>query len=487
MFLLVSLGISPLIRAQARPGPAPDPIEGIWVGTISAPQGTDADFGLEFYRTPQGMLTFRMNFPEMRTYAQAFMIPVKADGHGGYALVDAFDISLHLDGGRLSGTFGKGRLPVNLARSDRFPPPSDDVRFPEAPALVWRRDLGSGTWAPPVVSGESIYVGTVDGKFHAVRSLDGSPEWTWLGPHGIDGRAVVADGRIYFVDSKVNLVALSKADGRLCWRAPLHDPALAGGPVPDNPTFNHRAATPLVLDGVVYCGSSDGGLYALDAGTGAKLWRHDAGAPVFSGIAVTGSGALMFGTMDGSVVVLDPRTRAERPRMRTAGGVVTTPLIEAGRLIVGSRDYLLYGFNPATGSPEWRYSYWFSWVESTPVAAGGLIYVGASDYARVTALDPRTGRARWSTPVGGMNWGSPLVTQDRVFTGTASQNIPGTAISHLGGIVALDRATGRGLWRMRAADAPEGGFGGYAGTLALAGETLIAAGFDGSLVALPVH
>ena len=156
-------------------------------------------------------------------------------------------------------------------------------------------------------------------------------------------------------------------------------------------------------------------------------------------------------------------------------------------MIVGSRDYLLYGFNLPDGALAWKFSYWFSWIESTPVLRDGLLYAGASDFSRVAALDPATGRARWSTPVHGMNWGSPLVTADRVFTGTAAQNIPGTAIAHTGGIMALDRATGAVLWQLRAAPAPADGFGGYAGSLALAGDKVIAAGFDGNLIALPAH
>jgi len=105
----------------------------------------------------------------------------------------------------------------------------------------------------------------------------------------------------------------------------------------------------------------------------------------------------------------------------------------------------------------------------------------------VTALDPATGRARWSTPVHGLDWGTPLVTQDNVFTGTVAQNMEGTVIEHAGGIMALDRSTGAPRWQRLAAAAPENGFGGYAGSLALAGDKVIAAGFDGKLIALPAN
>lgn len=464
---------------------APDPIEGVWTGTITAPQGTVAEFGLEFFRTKRGTLVFKLNFPAMFTYASPFMIPVEINGNGDYGVTPAFNLKLHRESDRLNGTFGLGRLPIELKRGGQFGVPPPRARHPASPELLWKFALGAGTWAPPVVAGGTIYLGTSAGKFHAVQAADGTAAWVWSGTNGIDGRAVVGADTVYFIDTKINLVALNRADGSLRWLTPLHDEKIAGKPAPDNPTFNHRAATPLLWDGVLYCGSSDGGLYALDPATGQTLWRHDAQAPIFSGVGVHGTATLMFGTMDGSVVLLDRRTQKETLRAKTGGGVVTTPLVAGDKLIVGSRDYLLYGLNLTDGSPAWKFSYWFSWVESTPVLHDGLLYVGASDYSRVTVLDPATGQARWGTEVHGMNWGSPLVTADRVFTGTAAQNMEGTVIAHTGGILALDRATGAVLWQLLAALAPAEGFGGYAGSLALAGDKVIAAGFDGHLIALP--
>jgi len=464
----------------------PDPIEGIWTGTVTAPQGTPAEIGFEFFRAKDGALIFKLNFPAMFTYGVTFAIPVEARGGGNYGITPAFNAALHLTGDELSGTF-TGQLPLNLHRGGMFSPPPVVRPAPPGPAPVWTHPLGSPTWAAPVVQGDFIYVGTSDGKFHAVRAADGVEAWTWTGATRIDGAAAVAGDLVCFIDAKVNLVALNRADGALRWIVALHDEKLAGHAVPDNPTFNHRTAIPLFHDGTVYAGSSDGGLYAINAATGAKVWRYNAGAPIFSGIGLHGEATLMFGTMDGSVVCLDRRTRVETLRVRTGGGVVTTPLVVGDRLIVGSRDYMLYGFNLTDGSVAWKFSYWFSWIESTPVLRDGLIYVGASDYSRVTALDPATGQARWATEVHGMNWGTPLVTADRVFTGAVAQNIPGTAINHVGSLVALDRSNGAVIWRRLSAVPAEGGFGGYAGSLALSGNLVIAAGFDGNLLAVSIH
>ncbi len=482
------VAVRPLSAVPSDPASLPskpDPIEGIWTGTVTAPQGTAAEIGFEFFRAQDGAMIFKLNFPAMFTYAVTFGIPVEVGGGGSYAITPAFNTRLHLEGDELTGTFTLGRLPMRLHRGGVFSAPPSDSPDPLPPAAVWTRFLGSPTWAPPVVAGGFVYLGTADGKFHALRVADGAEAWTWTGASRIDGAAVVTDDTIFFIDGKVNLVALNRADGFPRWTVALHDEQLAGKPVPDNPTFNHRTAIPLVQDGVVYAGSSDGGLYAIAAASGAKLWRYDAGAPIFSGVSLRDKDTLMFGTMDGSVVLLDRRTRKELLRVRTGGGVVTAPLVVGDRLIVGSRDYMLYGFKLTDGTLAWKFSYWFSWIESTPVLRDGVVYVGASDYSRVTALDPATGETRWSTAVHGMNWGSPLVTGDRVFTGAVAQNLPGTAINHAGSLVALDRATGTVLWRRLSAVPAKGEFGGYAGSLALAGDLVIAAGFDGNLIALP--
>ena len=477
-FLVLAL-LGSFSRGWAQP--APDPIEGTWLGTVTAPQGS-AVIGFAFTRGRDGRLNLGFQMPAMFTYNAQLGAAVRFE-NGTYTVLP-FSAPLRLEGDRLTGTFGLSRLPLELHRGGTFAPAPPPVMHPAPPKSLWTRAL-SPTWGSPVVADGIIYVGTTDGKFHAARATDGSEVWTWSGPNRVDGRAAVEGDAVYFVDGHIELVALNRADGTLRWRFPLHDAAIAGKPAPDNPTFNRRTATPLVVDNVVYCGSSDGGLYAIDARSGERRWRHDAQSPIFSGIRAVGEAGLAFGCMDGSVVLLDRQRRAETARFKTGGGMVTTPLFVGGKVIVGSRDYTLYGFNAADGSVAWKYSYWFSWVESTPQLVDGVIYVGASDFRRVTALDPATGRAHWSTDVQGMCWGSPAVTADTVFIGTVAQNIPGTVIAHTGGIIALDRATGAVKWQYRSPLPPENGFGGQAGSLAVSGDRVIALGFDGMLTAWP--
>lgn len=467
-----------LVVAHAH---AADPIEGIWTGDVVAPQGT-AQLTLRFAAAADDRFDVTMHMPRMHTYGFTFARAVERKGET-YTF-PGLSTELRIAGEALTGTFGISKLPVTLRRGGEMTPPPAPAQHPAAPAPLWTRSLGSLSWAHPVAVDGVVYVGTRDGKFHAARVNDGSPVWTWNGTQRIDGRAVVAGDAVYFVDGENALVSLRKTDGTLRWRTVLHDPQFTDGKPPaENPTFNRRVAVPLAEADTVYCGSSDGGLYAIDPASGAKRWRHDARAPIFSGIARFDRDTLAFGTMDGSVVMLDPGSRRETARFKTGGGVVTTPLLVDGKVIVGSRDYMLYGFNRADGSVAWRFSYWFSWVESTPQLHDGVIYVGASDYRRVTALDPATGRELWGTDVGGMCWGWPAVTNDKVFIGTVAQNLEGTVIKHTGSVVALDRRTGSVLWQHPTPPPASNSFGGVAGSIALAGDRVIALAFDGTLMA----
>lgn len=461
-----------------------DPIEGRWTGTVASPQGETAEIGLEFFRQQEGGLGFRLNFPAMFTYEAALGAPVEAETGGAYA-IPAFATQLHVSGDQLTGTFTGAGLPLRLQRGGHWTPKPEFPAYAPAPPPVWRYPLGAGTWAPPVSAGGVIYAGGGDGRFHAVRAADGTPLWVWPGTQAIDGRAALDDAAVYFLDTRFNLVALDRQTGALRWRLPLHNEFLAGCSVPDNPTFNHRAATPLLHDGTLYVGSSDGGLYAINPANGTVRWRHDARAPVYSGIAVHDRATLLFGTMDGSVVLLDHENRREIRRLKTGGGVVTTPVVIGDRIVAGSRDYLLHAFHLANGDPAWKFSFWFSWIESTPAVRDGLLYLGGSDYARVSAIDPVTGQARWGTVVHGLTWGTPLVTERHVFAGTVNQNLPGTLIDHRAGLVKLDRATGAVLWRLELPNAPEGKFTGYAGGPVLADGKVVVAGLDGFLAAYP--
>lgn len=465
-------------RGETPPAADARAFEGVWLGEITGPHARTT-LGLAFTPTPDGLLV-SVQMPEMFLYSVNFG---PADIRDGAFTLAPLHLRVAPRGDTLTGTFSPARFPVKLRRGDSFPPAPAESDYPAAPAPRWTRSLGAPAWATPVAHAGVIYASAIDGKIHAVRAADGAELWTWTGPHPLYGEPLVTASALYFVDERCDLVALSRSDGALLWRSPLHDPAFAPRLTSD-PTFNHRTATPVTDErGTLYVGSTDGGLYAVRQSSGKILWRHPAQAPIYAPVALVRD-EVLAATFDGSIFALNRRSRREIRRTQLGGAIVSAPVIASDRILVGSRDYQLYTL-ASNGAVLRSQSYWFSWVESTPRVVDGVAYIGGSDYRRVSAFDLATGDPRWATDVRGLSWGSPLVASDTVFAGTAGQTLEGTVIKHVGGILALDRATGAVRWHYRPTPTPGAAFTGFAGSLALVGDLVIGASVDGTLVALP--
>ena len=152
-------------------------------------------------------------------------------------------------------------------------------------------------------------------------------------------------------------------------------------------------------------------------------------------------------------------------------------------VVVGNRAYDLVGITAATGEIAWKRYVWFSWIESSATVKDGVAYLGSSDAALVSAVDAKTGRARWQADVYGWAWGQPAVTDSRVYMGTSSQ--AGYPAGHRAGVMALDRATGTVAWRYESPAAASGAFG-FPGSPAVGEGFVYVSGLDGRLYAFPL-
>jgi outer membrane protein assembly factor BamB len=163
---------------------------------------------------------------------------------------------------------------------------------------------------------------------------------------------------------------------------------------------------PVVADGRLFLTTFDGRFYALDARTGRAVWRWSSGRCGWASPAVAGK--------------LVVQTFIGRACARDVPGV----------------DGEVIAFDRRTGTIRWRRV--IGPVESSPLVAGGLVYVG--DWSgRVLALDARTGATRWTYDTSGEVKGSPTLAGGRIFIG-----------GYDGHVYALDAHTGRLVWRASA-------------------------------------
>jgi len=233
-------------------------------------------------------------------------------------------------------------------------------------------------------------------------------------------------------------------------------------------------SSPLVTSDVVYVGSNDGQLYALDALDGGRIWSYPAAGSVTSSPALDG-GTVYVGSNDRRLHAVDATTGAGRWTVAT-GVIHSSPAVADGIVVVGTRDNEVLAVDAATGRSRWRFV-GGDWFNSSPRIDAGVVYIGCRD-RNVYAIELATGTERWRHQTGSTVDSSAAVTADTVYIGgddgrvRALSAVSGTPIWEFGagaGVVssprvsrgvlyvgsddailyALEQDTGRERWRYR--------------------------------------
>jgi eukaryotic-like serine/threonine-protein kinase len=181
--------------------------------------------------------------------------------------------------------------------------------------------------------------------------------------------------------------------------------------------------------------------------TGLK-WKFATGGPVWSSPVVAG-GILYVGSDDANVYAIDVATGKEKWHAATGKQVRSSPAVANGRVFIQSDDGFFYALEAATGRQIWKFassagpvrpsttSLSNDYYNSSPVVSGDLVYVGSQDNTHgLYAVDVRTGQKRWSHDVEGSSIvrSSPAVADGVVYYGG------------IDAIYALDAATGKEKW-----------------------------------------
>ena len=104
-------------------------------------------------------------------------------------------------------------------------------------------------------------------------------------------------------------------------------------------------APPVSAGQTVYFGSADHSVYAVAVYTlnksGSKIWSRRLGGAVNSGLALNGT-MLYAGSDDGYLYAIDITTTTVRWRYQTGGQVRSRILVAGGLVIFGSLDHRVY-------------------------------------------------------------------------------------------------------------------------------------------------
>lgn len=153
-----------------------------------------------------------------------------------------------------------------------------------------------------------------------------------------------------------------------------------------------------VSGSTVFVAANDGSMAAIDARSGADVWRTNVGAPIAAGVGSDGTIAAVVTQANEVVAVQGGR---EMWRQKLNAQAYTSPLVAGGRIFVLAADRSVNAFDGQTGRKLW--------TQQRPneplvlrqsgviLAVGDTLVVGLS--GRLAGLNPSNGSIRWEAPV----------------------------------------------------------------------------------------
>jgi len=318
--------------------------------------------------------------------------------------------------------------------------------------VKWKFRTGGAIVSSPAVAGGIVYFGSSDHYLYALDEHSGVLRWKFATGSRVSSSPAVAGGRVYFGSYDSTFYALDAASGALVWKFAtagerrfsgkhLHGAQPAAEVMPD--PFDLFLSSPVVADAVVYFGSGDGNVYALDAGSGKLRWKFPTGNVVHASPAIV-DGTLYVGSWDSYFYALDAESGKQRWRFKTGEdpainnqvGIQSSAVIADGTVYFGCRDSHLYALDAASGRQRWAFSTGSSWVISSPTVRDGRVYFATSDSSLVLALYAKDGAPEFSSSF--KHWpffSSPALAGDFLYIG-----------SHAGKVLAIDLKAGKLAW-----------------------------------------
>ena len=211
----------------------------------------------------------------------------------------------------------------------------------------WQAELDGGVYADATFDEENIFVGDRKGVVYSIAKKDGKINWKTESGGEISATPVLFGENVLVVTALRQLVALDKASGALKWVT------TKSGTQPQMTV--KETSTPVLYDGKLYVGYSDGSVNCLNPSDGAAIWSRD-----------VANKSARFIDMD------------------------STPLFVGGLMVISSADGKTYALNPNDGSKVWAVDHGGA---NDVVTDGNVLYVAGGGY--VASIDPNSGGVIW--------------------------------------------------------------------------------------------
>ncbi|HZO07214.1 MAG TPA: PQQ-binding-like beta-propeller repeat protein [Solirubrobacterales bacterium] len=282
-------------------------------------------------------------------------------------------------------------------------------------AVAWKLPLTAessfGAYAStPVIANGVVYSQDLESNVQAIDLESGEVLWTkrYEEPTGGPNGVAVAEGKVFGATAN-GAFALDQETGKELWSVELVKNA--GGEAIDMAPGTSEGlvyvSTVPAIQASQYPGGGVGTLYALDANSGKEKWsfntvppslwgdkKQNSGGGLWYPPSFDGKGSMYFGT--GNPAPFPGTPSDPWGKSRPGPNLYTNSVVK---------------LDAKTGKLDWFYQQTphdlYDWDFQNPpvlVSAGGKeLAIGSGKSGFVTALDAKTGKPVWSTPVGKHN------------------------------------------------------------------------------------
>lgn len=390
-----------------------------------------------------------------------------------------------------------------------------DCLLAQAPGTQkWATQVGTlknkgTTDSSPCLSpdGSLVFVGGNDRPelfFHAINTNDGAFAWNFsLGNVGMQSSPITHDDTVYLARRDGVVFALRMADGTQRWNTTFSQFGLRT--IYATPAISHDGALLYIATDGMYqphVRGAEQAVYAIRTADGSQVWNFTGpypfhGSPVLSpdGTALYIGGADQGFTPNASadcVYALNAATGAKLWRFVAPGGVTMRPAVshDGSTIYVGASLArpgfgIMLAIDASSGTKKWSYEpdgAVSAILSPTLAPDGATLYVGTwnVEHEALTAINTADGSKKWAFVPDVLHGGaaietSPVLSLDgrTVYAGSDSPLL-----------YAIDASNGTLVWQFQAKHSQAGAFWSSSATISADGKTLYASHQDDYLYAI---
>jgi len=219
--------------------------------------------------------------------------------------------------------------------------------------ILWRYHAGGPIYREPTVDGDQVIIGTATDVVVALDLQTAGWLWTFrpeeMAPRTElsvlgSSRPVVRDGKVYMGLSDGRVICLAADTGFLQWEIELGEGRFVD--VDTTPAFTE--------DGLMVVGGFTGPIVAIDPDTGARVWRFESGTV---GDILVQYGRVYFADGDGTLrcLVAEDGTEEWTFKPKLSKDLMNPPVGSGRTLLVTMNRGQLFAIDAFTGDVLWRH------------------------------------------------------------------------------------------------------------------------------------